>query len=134
MTTFDSATPKKLRNIAWALDHLSRFAIRLIEPVARGHAMNAETVEVTVEVTLRDEPLSREQAETFLEWISGTGMQDDLRAWADELERDHDCSPHCEWPDCPGYPGLYLLEPDGHPLADGEHERFPVPDHDGDDQ
>lgn len=114
--------PDQIRDAAWALDALSKLTKVLYEPIAHGGRVNAGEVTVTCHLTEGGDPMSAETAQKLVEWVASDQMQNDLRALADALERDHDCSPDCEWPDCPGYPVLYLSEPDGHPLALSKHD------------
>lgn len=48
--------------------------------------MNAAECDVTVKLTNGDRPMTSEEARMLLKFVEPTEMQDDLRAWADEIE------------------------------------------------
>lgn len=81
-----SMTPKALRDIAWTLDHLSRLMEMALTTLIVGDETNAGEATITFDFTKGDQPLSVEEAKVLREWVSGTDMQDDLRAWADALD------------------------------------------------
>lgn len=80
-------TPDRLRFAAKVVEHLGRFTGDVVEAVITGYELGAETTGVTLNVDLAGEPLSVEEARRIHRWATGTDMQDDLRRWADELER-----------------------------------------------
>lgn len=82
-----SMTPDALRDIAWALEQLARLMGAALSTRIAAGDMGAGTATITFDLTNDDEPLTVEAAEKLLAWVSGTDMQDDLRAWADDLER-----------------------------------------------
>jgi hypothetical protein len=67
-------TPEQLRDIATTLDALSNLALGITKPGSN------------IEIVIEGEPATEEWLAQFREWVVGTEMQDDLRAWADELE------------------------------------------------
>jgi hypothetical protein len=81
-------TPENLRDVAWTLDQLSRILGDAIESAAAMIPLNADTLDVTLQFTSSGDGwwTSREEADALLDWVTGTEQQDDLRAWADELE------------------------------------------------
>lgn len=92
-------SPKQLRNIAWTLDRLTELTLCLLEPLASMKRMNAESAQVTVELTNDGKPMTQADARRLLVWVRGDEMQADLRAWADSLEDDDDDD---EWGDDDG--------------------------------
>lgn len=78
-------TGDKLRDVAWALDALTKLAVLMLEPLAAMDDINAEDIEVSVRLTVTDRPMTPEQARTLLDWTQGDEMQSDLRRWADQL-------------------------------------------------
>lgn len=80
------AAAERLRDAAWALDNLDRICRVLYEPVARGHAVDAGEVTVTVQLTDGDGPVDGDAAMKLLAWVGGDVMQRDLRAIADAVE------------------------------------------------
>lgn len=66
-------TSDELREVAETLDALSQFALAVL---------NSKVELITEDGSVLDE----KSLATFRDWVSGTEMQDDLRAWADELE------------------------------------------------
>ena len=78
-----SLTPEKLRDVAWALDVLTKTSRALLEPIAAMDEIGAPVMEVTVEVSRDGNPLTPEEALTLLYWLNSDEMQDDLRAEAD---------------------------------------------------
>lgn len=77
----------KLRDVAWALDALSKLTKVLYEPIAHGPEMRAAEVTITCNLTKGGEPMSPEDAKKLLDWVDSDEMQDDLRRMADELEQ-----------------------------------------------
>lgn len=69
----ETLTPKRLKKIAKTLDFLS--------------AIVAEVLREADEVLIGKDSLSAEDIDYLLEWVEGTEMQDDIRAWAKALKR-----------------------------------------------
>lgn len=79
--------PQQFRDVAWALDALTELTRCLLEPVAAMESMNAETLDVTVQVTRSGgKPMSPADAQKILDWVKDDAMQQDLRAFADQFE------------------------------------------------
>lgn len=79
-------TPDKFRDVAWALDALSKVSRSLLEPIAAMDEIKADDIEVTIKVTRDGEPLTPEEAQTILGWLDGDEMQEDLRTEARKLD------------------------------------------------